>query len=531
METVAYLYAATAYEESEIASDGMDVEFATVEGINWHQISAQTATSVLAIACSLSVLSTAGVASALQRNDSGTDVTTLQSDLIQAGYYDGPVTGFYGELTETAVARFQSENGLLVDGIAGSETLTVLQNRLAAVQAPSNSAGGTLRHGDQGTAVTDLQNRLRSAGYFNGPVTGYYGSLTEAAVMRFQDQKGLVVDGEAGTQTLKALRQTGTANRPTSGQGGPATTVSNGVLERGDRGTAVADLQNRLRNAGYFEGPMTGFYGSLTEEAVTKFQRAKGLTIDGKAGPRTLGALLQSPNSQQTQPQANQPSGNQRPNTAQRPSPQPTSQASAQPNTAQPNAAQPNAAQPNAAQPNAAQPNTTQPNATQPNPTQSQTPTATTPPAPTATVPTLAAGDVLERGDGGPEVAALQTALKQANYLNGQVTGFFGQLTEQAVIKFQSENGLPATGKVDAATLEALQNRTRGANDEAILEKGDSGAAVADLQNRLRNAGFFDGPMTGYYGDFTEQAVAEFQRAKGLTVDGKAGARTLAALR
>ncbi|MDX2211905.1 MAG: peptidoglycan-binding protein [Oculatellaceae cyanobacterium bins.114] len=527
METVAYLYAATAYEESETAPDEIE-EFATVEGLNWHQVSTQTATGVLAIACSLAVLGTAGMASALQREDSGTNVTALQTDLMRAGYYDGPVTGFYGELTETAVTRFQSENGLVVDGVAGSETLSVLQSRTTATPAASaTTGGGTLRRGDQGTAVTDLQTRLRTAGYFNGPVTGYFGSLTEASVIRFQGQKGLVVDGEVGTQTLAALRQLATpAARTTSSQGGPATSVSNGVLERGDRGTAVADLQNRLRNAGYFEGPMTGFYGSLTEEAVTQFQQTKGLAVDGKAGPRTLGALLQSPNgsanrqAQNPQSQGNQRSTGTQPNAA-TPSPRPTTQASARP-TVQPNTAQPNTIQSNTAQSNTAQSNT--------NPTPTPITTASSAPNP----PTASAsGDVLERGDGGPEVAALQTALKQANYLNGQVTGFFGQLTEQALTKFQSENGLSATGKADAATLEALQRRTGGAgtNNGAILEKGDSGAAVADLQNRLRNAGYFNGPMTGYYGEFTEQAVAEFQRAKGLTADGKAGPSTLAALR
>jgi N-acetylmuramoyl-L-alanine amidase len=51
----------------------------------------------------------------------------------------------------------------------------------------------------------------------------------------------------------------------------------------------------------------------------------------------------------------------------------------------------------------------------------------------------------------------LQAALKQAGYLKGQVTGFFGKLTEDALIKFQQAQGLPADGVAGPQTQEALR--------------------------------------------------------------------------
>ncbi len=59
--------------------------------------------------------------------------------------------------------------------------------------------------GSSGTEVTAIQEALRDRGLFNVGVTGYYGTITEEAVKKFQRQKGLVVDGIAGPATLRAL--------------------------------------------------------------------------------------------------------------------------------------------------------------------------------------------------------------------------------------------------------------------------------------------------------------------------------------
>jgi peptidoglycan hydrolase-like protein with peptidoglycan-binding domain len=60
------------------------------------------------------------------------------------------------------------------------------------------------------------------------------------------------------------------------------------------RRDTVRVLQRRLTRAGYAPGPIDGRYGPRTEQAVTRFQAAHGLLLDGIAGPRTLAALSRS---------------------------------------------------------------------------------------------------------------------------------------------------------------------------------------------------------------------------------------------
>ena len=62
-------------------------------------------------------------------------------------------------------------------------------------------------------------------------------------------------------------------------------------LQRGDSGKEVTTLQKKLRNWGYYSGPVDGVFGGGTEEAVKYFQRKNGLTADGVVGNATAKAL------------------------------------------------------------------------------------------------------------------------------------------------------------------------------------------------------------------------------------------------
>ena len=59
----------------------------------------------------------------------------------------------------------------------------------------------------------------------------------------------------------------------------------------GSRGEEVKKIQTKLKNWGYYNGGIDGIYGSKTFDAVKKFQRKNGLTVDGIAGKNTLNAL------------------------------------------------------------------------------------------------------------------------------------------------------------------------------------------------------------------------------------------------
>ncbi|MBE6948650.1 MAG: spore cortex-lytic enzyme [Ruminococcaceae bacterium] len=67
------------------------------------------------------------------------------------------------------------------------------------------SARAAYRRGSSGSMVTQIQEKLKSWGYYNGTVDGVFGSRTEKAVISFQRKNGLTADGVVGSGTLKAL--------------------------------------------------------------------------------------------------------------------------------------------------------------------------------------------------------------------------------------------------------------------------------------------------------------------------------------
>jgi peptidoglycan hydrolase-like protein with peptidoglycan-binding domain/Flp pilus assembly protein TadD len=127
--------------------------------------------------------------------------------------------------------------------------------------------------------VRALQRRLAGAGDAPGPIDGRFGPRTEQAVIRFQAARGLRVDGIAGALTLAAI-------------GRPAAVVlypGTGYTRHGSE--SVRALQRRLAGAGDAPGPIDGRYGPRTEQGVRRFQAARGLQVDGIAGPQTLADL------------------------------------------------------------------------------------------------------------------------------------------------------------------------------------------------------------------------------------------------
>jgi N-acetylmuramoyl-L-alanine amidase len=139
------------------------------------------------------------------------------------------------------------------------------------------AASTILKAGSSGSQVSQLQTALKQQGYFYANVTGYYGSLTRDAVIRFQKDRGLAVDGIAGPQTFNALYGS-----------------SSTILKVGSSGSQVSQLQTALKQQGYFYANVTGYYGSLTRDAVIRFQKDRGLAVDGIAGPQTFNALYGS---------------------------------------------------------------------------------------------------------------------------------------------------------------------------------------------------------------------------------------------
>ncbi len=222
----------------------------------------------------------------LQLNSQGDAVSQLQQNLKTLGYYSADITGNFGTKTEAAVKAFQKDNGLTADGIAGKKTLELIASKVGSSGSSSSASG--LKLGSTGTKVRALQEDLTTLGFYYGDITGHYGNMTKSAVTKFQKSRGLTQDGVAGASTIAAIESALGGDGALAGGGSNS---SGNSLREGDSGDAVRDLQERLKQLEYYYGEVTGNFGSLTKKAVRAFQDDNDLTVDGIAGTKTLNLL------------------------------------------------------------------------------------------------------------------------------------------------------------------------------------------------------------------------------------------------
>lgn len=123
--------------------------------------------------------------------------------------------------------------------------------------------------GASGATVRVIQYLMNQRGY-DLVVDGAYGSVSVAAVKRFQSAKGLVADGQVGPATWPKLVYT---------------------LSSGASGNHVRALQTALNkhSAGLV---VDGSFGSVTNSAVRSYQSVNRLVVDGVAGAITWRALV-----------------------------------------------------------------------------------------------------------------------------------------------------------------------------------------------------------------------------------------------
>jgi N-acetylmuramoyl-L-alanine amidase len=110
------------------------------------------------------------------------------------------------------------------------------------------------------------------------------------------------------------------------------------------------------------------------------------------------------------------------------------------------------------------------------------------------------------------------------------VAGSFEAVTEEAVRSFQRERGLRCDGVCGVQTWSALVEAGLELGDRLLYDKRPMlrGDDVADLQRRLGALGFDAGRVDGIFGGQTNDALRDFQRNSGLTVDdGILGPETL----
>ncbi len=130
----------------------------------------------------------------LKKGSSGTNVAVLQTMLnstIGAGL---DVDGNFGTNTAIAVMRFQTWNGITVDGCVGPETWTSLARKNVQSKLSYDYA-----------VTRQLQTLLNYRFGITTSVDGHFGPKTEVSVKTFQSRAGLIADGKVGPDTWRML--------------------------------------------------------------------------------------------------------------------------------------------------------------------------------------------------------------------------------------------------------------------------------------------------------------------------------------
>ncbi len=272
-------------------------------------------------------------------------VTELQRLLKLTGFYNGVFSGVYDDETFSAVLRFQTENKVIdssedsgagyfgpqtratfeaylekrkddepMDAIKHSYTpdakkLPIPQHAIASVIAPKKEVFiyRGVKKGDKGDEVKKLQEELSRLNFFKGEATGYFGSVTEHALFKFQQYSGIVASekdsgaGYLGPKTRAALN--GIFDERTENKKLIAAATSDynekiarteidkekgeviaysvdaiGSLRYGDYKKEVQDLQSILKKLGYFDGELTSpYFGDRTRASILAFQKQYGV--------------------------------------------------------------------------------------------------------------------------------------------------------------------------------------------------------------------------------------------------------------
>ncbi|MDQ2097735.1 MAG: peptidoglycan-binding protein [Tychonema bourrellyi B0820] len=237
------------------------------------------------------VVSGNGGCRGLRFGDRGATVDLMQRQLKDLGYFEGRVDGKFRERTLYAVTRFQQDNFLVSDGCADSATLTAIDARRSEFETTFSPGEGRqqsfaldlLKFGDTGNQVELVQQRLQKVRYYAGPIHGLFDRATEAAVIRFQTNNRLLGTGVVDRQTQVALQRSHSRTAQKSPDRGL-------VLPQSDRASAVGissssrssiyQLQRRLRDLSFYNGPISGVFDAPTRAALDQAQRSYGVSTD-----------------------------------------------------------------------------------------------------------------------------------------------------------------------------------------------------------------------------------------------------------
>lgn len=134
----------------------------------------------------------------------------VQRHLKELGVYSGAVDGIWGRDSQEALERFQQTRGLQVTNNLNQATLATMGLKPAELLSLGDQTGAMAGRDVPGKslnaeAIRTIQGRLKQIGLYSGDADGIWGDSTQAALERFQRDRGLQVSGRLDPNTLTTM--------------------------------------------------------------------------------------------------------------------------------------------------------------------------------------------------------------------------------------------------------------------------------------------------------------------------------------
>jgi peptidoglycan hydrolase-like protein with peptidoglycan-binding domain len=173
-------------------------------------------------------------------------------------------------------------------------------NATGAVRSPRPRPGdlGKTESGARAQAdiVADIQRELERRGFYDGPIDGFHGPRTDAAIRDFEQAAGLKPAAQPSEELLQIMLRSSVKPAPASQQ---RAVQNSGASAHGD---AIGDLiagssrrvlavQRALGDFGYGPVKPTGVLGPDTRAAIEKFEHDRKLPATGQLTDRLVREL------------------------------------------------------------------------------------------------------------------------------------------------------------------------------------------------------------------------------------------------
>ena len=261
----------------------------------------------------------------------GEDVQSLQAELKALHYYDGPISGVYGPLTQQAVLKFQRKHHLKEDGIVSWQSWHLLARNLeqpvtkteklppptgeiALIVDTTKRKLTVLTDGkpykqfdvacgkpETPTPVGTWQVVHKATNWGTGfgsrwlglnvpwGVYGIHGTNKPFSIGSYASHGCIRMHNSSVEQLYPWVRK----DTPVYIIGSPFGVPGRGhkLLVRGDRGSDVFEVQRTLKRLGYYEGVIDGIFGSGLDTAIRNFRKNNDLPVDNRVDSKMYEAL------------------------------------------------------------------------------------------------------------------------------------------------------------------------------------------------------------------------------------------------